>query len=135
VGLILSWTSGSVKRRPARLVGAMIGVGLSVALLACLGAFIDSSVETMTGRAIAGLPIDWQILLSSRGDEEAVRAAIRGADPKAVVETVVYADVPGLIAKTGGTVQMTGAAAALTVITRRPFPLKSRQWWVLTTVY
>ena len=115
MGLILSWTSGSVKRRPARLVGAMIGVGLSVALLACLGAFIDSSVETMTVRAIAGLPIDWQILLSSRGDEEAVRAAIRGTDPEAVVETVVYADVPGLIAKTGGTVQMTGAAAVLGV--------------------
>ena len=115
MGLILSWTGGSVKRRPARLVGAMIGVGLSVALLACLGAFIDSSVKTMTGRAIAGLPIDWQILLSSRGDEEAVRAAIRGTDPEAVVETVVYADVPGLIAKTGGTVQTTGEASVLGV--------------------
>src|ERR1700757_5337430 len=68
VGLLLEWTSGFVKRRPVRLVGAMFGVGLAVALLACLGAFIDSSLKTMTARAIAGLAIDWQILLNSRAD-------------------------------------------------------------------
>jgi len=79
VRFIISWTIGLVKLRPARLVGAMIGVGLAVALLACLSAFIDSSVKTMTGRAIAGLPIDWQILLNSRTDEEAVRAAIQSS--------------------------------------------------------
>ena len=93
----------------------MIGVGLAVALLACLSAFIDSSVKTMTGRAIAGLPIDWQILLNSRTDEEAVRAAIHETDPEAVIETVAYADVPGFVAKTGETVQTTGAATVLGV--------------------
>jgi putative ABC transport system permease protein len=102
----------------------MIGVGLALALLACLGSFIDSSVNTMTSRAVAGLPIDWQILLDSRADEEAVRAAVRQADLNAVVETVGYADVPSLEAKTGETVQTTGAAVVLGVSAehRKAFP-------------
>jgi putative ABC transport system permease protein len=124
VGLLLEWTSGFVKRRPARLVGAMFGVGLAVALLACLGAFIDSSLKTMTARAIAGLAIDWQILLNSRADEGAVRAAIHETDPAAVMETVAYAEVPGLVAKTGETVQTTGAATVLGVASnyKQTFP-------------
>ena len=91
----------------------MTGVGLALALLACLGSFVDSSVKTMTARTISGLPIDWQILLNSRADERAVRAAVHETDPKAEMETIEYADVPGLVAKTGETVQTTGRAAVL----------------------
>jgi hypothetical protein len=105
--------AGLVRRRPARLVGAMIGVGLALALLACVGSFIDSSVKTMTGRAISGLSIDWQILLNSAPDERAVRTAVHETDPEAEMETIEYADVPGLVAKTGETVQTTGGAAVL----------------------
>jgi putative ABC transport system permease protein len=102
----------------------MIGVGLALALLACLGSFIDSSVKTMTSRAITGLPIDWQILLNSHADEDAIRAAIRQADPNAVVQIVGYADVPSLLARTGETVQTTGAAKVLGLSAdyRRIFP-------------
>jgi putative ABC transport system permease protein len=102
----------------------MLGVGLAVALLACLGAFIDSSLKTMTARAVAGLPIDWQILLNSEADEGAVRMAIHEADPEAVMESVAYADVPGFSAKTGETVQTTGAALVVGVAAdyRQTFP-------------
>ena len=102
----------------------MIGVGLALALLACLGAFIDSSVKNMTNRAIAGLPIDWQILLNSPADEEAIRAAVRQAEPAAVMDTVEYANVPNLEAKTGETVQTTGAAVVLGLSAeyRKAFP-------------
>src|SRR6266849_7143159 len=70
--LLLLWTIGLARRRPTHLAGASIGVGLAVALLACLGAFVDSSVKTMTHRAVAPLPIDWQILLNSPSNEGAV---------------------------------------------------------------
>ena len=113
MGLFISWLAGLVRRRPERLVGAMIGVGLALALLACLGSFVDSSVKTMTSRTISGLPIDWQILLNSRADERAVRAAVHETDPEAEMETIEYADVPGLAATTGATVQTTGAAVVL----------------------
>jgi putative ABC transport system permease protein len=111
--LTLSWTASLVRRRPTILVGTMIGVGLALALLACLGSFIDSSVKTMTSRAVAGLPIDWQILFNSRADEAAVRTALRKAEPNAVMDMVGYADVPSLEAKTGETVQTTGGAIVL----------------------
>jgi putative ABC transport system permease protein len=113
MGLFISWMAGLVKRRPARLVGAMTGVGLALALLACLGSFVDSSVKTMTGRTISGLPIDWQILLNSPADERVVRTAVHETDPEAEIETIEYAYVPSLIAKTGETVQTTGEAAVL----------------------
>jgi putative ABC transport system permease protein len=67
----------------------------------------------MTGRAISGLPIDWQILLYSPADEEMVRTALHKSDPQAGMETIEYADVPGLVAKTGETTQITGEAAVL----------------------
>ncbi|HZC35552.1 MAG TPA: hypothetical protein VE242_08060, partial [Chthoniobacterales bacterium] len=112
-----------VRRRPARLVGAVIGVSLALALLACLGSFIDSSVRTMTSRAVVSLPIDWQILFNT-GDENTVRTAVHQVDPNAAVETVGYADVTGLEAKTGETVQTTGAAVVLGLSSdyRRTFP-------------
>lgn len=113
MGLFISWVAGLVRRHPTRLVGAMIGVGLALALLACLGSFVDSSVKTMTGRTISGLPIDWQILLNSRADEKVVRAAVNETDSEAQMETIQYADVPGFVAKTGETVQTTGKAAVL----------------------
>jgi putative ABC transport system permease protein len=122
--LILSWTANLVVRRPTRLVGTMIGVGLALALMACLGSFIDSSVKTMTSRAVAGLPIDWQILLGPGAEEEVVRTAVHQADADAVVETVAYADVPSLVARTGGTVQTTGAGVVLGLSAdyRKAFP-------------
>ena len=100
MGLFISWIAGLVRRRPTRLVGATIGVGLALALLACLGSFVDSSVKTMTARTISGLPIDWQILLNSRADERAVRAAVHETDPEAEMETIEYADVPGPVSYT-----------------------------------
>ena len=69
--LLFLWTIGLARRRPISLVGTTVGVGLSVALLACLGAFVDSSVKTMTRRGVASLPIDWQILLNSPSNEGA----------------------------------------------------------------
>jgi len=67
----------------------------------------------MTSRAIENLPIDWQILLNSGPSEKAIATAVRQSDSDAVLETVGYADVPGLEAKTAGTIQTTGAAVIL----------------------
>jgi putative ABC transport system permease protein len=111
--VVSSWMFSLIRRRPARLVATMFGISLALALLACLGSFIDSSVRSMTSRAIANLPIDWQILINSAADEKAIGYAVRQSDSDAVLETVGYADVPGLEAKTGGTIQTTGAAVVL----------------------
>lgn len=109
IGLLLLWTRGIVRRRPGFTLGAMLGLGLTVSLLAALGIFIASSAATMTSRAVADLPIDWQVLLNSGSLEQAVREEIKAITRPAALKTVAYADVPGLSAATGDTVQTTGA--------------------------
>jgi len=111
--LALLWLRGTVRRRFARLVGAIVGVALAVALLASIGAFIVSSAATMTQRAIADVPVDWQIQLTPGADVRAVMAAVGAATPYTAAQEVGYATVPGLSANSGGTTQVTGAGKVL----------------------
>ncbi len=111
--LALLWLSGTVRHRFARLAGVMLGVALAVALLASIGAFIVSSAATMTQRAIADVPVDWQIQLTPGADVQAVTAAVGAATPYTDLQAVGYATVAGLSANSGGTTQVTGAGKAL----------------------
>ncbi len=111
--LALLWLRGTVRRRFSRLAGAMLGVALAVALLASIGAFIVSSAATMTQRAIADVPVDWQIQLTPGADVQAVTAAVGAATPYTALQEVGYATVAGLSANSGGTTQVTGAGKAL----------------------
>ena len=111
--LALLWLRGTVRRRFSRLAGAMLGVALAVALLASIGAFIVSSAATMTQRAIADVPVDWQIQLTPGTDVQAVTAAVGAATPYTALQEVGYATVAGLSANSGGTTQVTGAGKAL----------------------
>ncbi|HUX12434.1 MAG TPA: FtsX-like permease family protein, partial [Spirochaetia bacterium] len=106
---LVRWIRGVITHRAARLVAAMGGVAVTIALLATLGTFLANSSATMTSRAIAEVPVDWQIQLLTPAAESAVRAALAKTTPTPAVEPVWYADVGGFTASTGGTVQTTGA--------------------------
>jgi putative ABC transport system permease protein len=58
------WLSGLIKVRSGRLVGAIAGVACMVALIASLGVFLQTSSASMTARAIASVPVDWQVQLA-----------------------------------------------------------------------
>ena len=58
---ITAWLSGLLRRRYGRMVPAVLGVSLTIALLAILGIFINASATTMTRRALGDVPVDWQI--------------------------------------------------------------------------
>ncbi|MEO7908336.1 MAG: ABC transporter permease, partial [Roseiflexaceae bacterium] len=122
------WLSGLLARRSGRLLGAVVGVALTVALLAALGAFIAASAGSMTQRAIAAVPVDWQLLLAPSTDAQAVIPAVRAATPITALEPVGYADVAGFSASTGGTVQTTGAGKVLGLSPqyRQQFPAELR---------
>ena len=62
--LTMLWLKGLLAYRSGRLLGAIIGVALTVALLAAIGVFIASSSASMTQRAAADVPVDWQVQLS-----------------------------------------------------------------------
>lgn len=111
--MMTRWIKGILTHRPERLLGAIAGVGFTIALLAFLGTFLASSAATMTARAISTVPVDWQVLLSSNADEGAVMDAIGKTSSSKLMEKVGYADVDGFSAATGGTVQTTGPGKVL----------------------
>src|SRR5258708_4057341 len=70
------WLKGLLTRRSWRLIGAILGVAMTVALLASLAAFISSSAASMTRRAVADVPVDWQVQLSPGTDPGVVTEAV-----------------------------------------------------------
>lgn len=106
--MIGPWLRGVMVGRAGRTIGSVSGVALTVAFLASLGTFVASSTQTMARRAIATVPIDWQVQLSQTADAVAVIAAIHQSDAAALVRSVGYADTLGLSAVVGGSTQSTG---------------------------
>ncbi len=111
--MINRWIRGLFTNRAGRLAGAAAGVALTVTLLASMGIFLASSSAMMTERAVAAVPIDWQAQLTSNADAAAVRNAIVSTPAYESLETVEYANVAGLSARTGGTAQTTGPGKVL----------------------
>lgn len=109
----MAWVKGVLSHRPGRLLGAIGGVTLTVALLALIGTFIASGAASMVQHSVADLPVDWQVQLAPGSDAGAVKAAIDNTAEPSILEKVDYADVYGFIASTGGTVQTTGPGKVL----------------------
>ncbi|MFM0197954.1 FtsX-like permease family protein [Paraburkholderia strydomiana] len=126
------WLFGLARHRGGRLAGVSGGVAVTVALVASLGAFIAQSTASMTQRASASLPVDWQVQpgpattggLSIPQATAAVAKAARVTKQQAVG----YADVDGFEATTGESVQTTGKGKVLGLQSTyfRDFPAQVR---------
>lgn len=111
--MIRLWLKGLVAARSGRLLAAVAGVALTVGLLGALGAFIVASSESVARRAVAGVPVDWQVLIAPGADVVAVTKAIGAAAATTALAPVGYADTAGLAATTGDTSQTTGPGKVL----------------------
>ncbi len=111
--MIGSWLYGLARTRGGRLFGMATGIALAVALLADLGTFIEHSASTMTARAIAAIPVDWQVELVRGASIETVSAAIEAAMPTKRSDLVGYADVNGFELTTPSGTQSTGSGQAV----------------------
>lgn len=109
------WLSGLVRARSWRLLGAIAGIALTVALIAALGAFLRASTATMTARAAGSVLVDWQIQGLAGFDAATVAAGIRQSGAVTAFEPAFYADVAGFEASTPDGVQATGAGKVLGV--------------------
>jgi putative ABC transport system permease protein len=107
------WLSGLIRARSGRLLGAIAGIGCMVALIASLGVFLQTSSASMTARAIATVPVDWQVQLAPGASLHAIKDAAAKVASVSKLQVVDYASVDGLEASTGGTVQTTGAGQVL----------------------
>jgi putative ABC transport system permease protein len=107
-----------------RALGVSASLALAIALLGSLGAFLTGSFSVMTERAIAGVPVDWQVQIAPQaGPADIARAISLVARPLAL-ERVDYADVDGFSSALRGSVQTTGAGVVvgLAPTYRRSFP-------------
>jgi putative ABC transport system permease protein len=111
--MIRLWLKGLVGARSGRLMVAAAGVALTVGLLGALGAFIVASAENMAKRAVAGVPVDWQVLVAPGADASAVTKAIGETAAYSALAPVGYADIAGFTATTGDTSQTTGPGKVL----------------------
>ncbi len=122
------WLKGLLVRGSGRLIGAMLGVALAVALLGAIGAFVTSSAASMTERTVEGVPVDWQVQLVPTADVDAVTAAVGQATGYTALEQVGYADIEGLSAMAGGAEQNTGAGKVVGISSQyaQEFPAELR---------
>lgn len=110
---MMLWFRGLFQDRRGRLAGTIAGIALTVAMLAALGAFLMNSASSMTRRAIAGVPVDWQVQVVPGTSTESIGQAIEKAVAVAKLQTVGYASIESLETKTGGTTQTTGQGKVL----------------------
>ena len=122
--MIRLWLKSIFAGHSGRLVGAAVGLALPVALLASLGTFVVASSESMARRAVASLPVDWQVVVAPGADPPMVIDAIGKAARYSSLQSVGYADTDGFSATTGGTSQTTGPGKVLGLDAdyRRIFP-------------
>ena len=90
------WLAGLLRRHPARLLAAALGVGIAVALLACLGSFLTRSQATMTDRAVRTVAVDWQVQVTPGADSAEVARLVGSGPGVHASATVGFAQTSGL---------------------------------------
>ncbi|MEP7021391.1 MAG: ABC transporter permease, partial [Pseudonocardiales bacterium] len=111
--MIAIWLFGLLRRRPARLAGAAIGIAIAVALLASLGSFLAHSKATMTARAVHGVAVDWQVQVQPGADPAAISSLVTATPGVRVAQPVGFGQTSGLAATAGGSTQATGPGVVL----------------------
>src|SRR5258708_35469758 len=106
---ILTWLTGLLRHRAARLTGSVLGVAMTVALLGSLGVFFAASKAQMTRQALAGVVVDWQGQLAPGPAAAGAGRALAGAPGVGGSLPVGSAGTTGLHATAGGPTPGTGS--------------------------
>ncbi|MEU5256328.1 FtsX-like permease family protein [Streptomyces longwoodensis] len=111
--MITAWAGGLARHRIGRLLAAVAGIALAVALVAALGSFLTASKATMTHRAVRSVAVDWQVEVQPGADPNAVRSLVRAIGGTRAALPVGFARTTGFTATVGGSTQTTGPGVAL----------------------
>ena len=128
--MTLRWLAGLVARRRGRLVAAALGIAVAVALIASIGMFLAGSTAAMTDRALARVPLDWQVQASPRSSLAAVLRQVRAFPGVRTALPVLYAQTTGYQASAHGSTTSASAGLVLGVPGdyRAAFPGELRQF-------
>ncbi|MGW3313812.1 FtsX-like permease family protein [Streptomyces sp. NPDC001073] len=111
--MITSWARSLARHRAGRLLAAVTGIALAVALVAALGSFLTASKATMTQRAVRSVAVDWQVEVQPGADANSVLRQVRTDPGTRAALPVGYARTTGLTARVQGSTQTTGPGMAL----------------------
>ncbi|MFD5819239.1 FtsX-like permease family protein [Streptomyces sp. NPDC127038] len=111
--MITAWAKGLTRHRAGRLLAALAGVALAVALVAALGSFLTASQATMTQRALRSVAVDWQVQVQPGADPNTVLSLVRGTPGTRTALPVGSARTTGFSAQAHGSTQTTGPGIAL----------------------
>ncbi|MEU5182810.1 FtsX-like permease family protein [Streptomyces longwoodensis] len=111
--MITAWAGGLARHRIGRLLAAVAGIALAIALVAALGSFLTASKATMTERAVRSVAVDWQVEVQPGADPNAVRSLVQAAGGTRAALPVGFARTTGFTATVGGSTQTTGPGVAL----------------------
>ncbi|MEH0608992.1 FtsX-like permease family protein [Streptomyces scabiei] len=111
--MITAWARGLALHRTGRLLAALAGVTLAVALVAALGSFLTASKATMTQRALRSVAVDWQVQVQPGADPNAVLSLVQKTPGTRTALPVGFAHTSGFTARVQGSTQTTGPGVAL----------------------
>jgi putative ABC transport system permease protein len=111
--IALTWLRGLIAHRRSRLLSTAAGVAVAVALLASIGTFLSATTSKMTQRAIARVPIDWQVEAEPGANPADVLAQVKRDPGVARALPVRFAPTTGLRASSAGSTQATGPGKVL----------------------
>jgi putative ABC transport system permease protein len=111
--MIRPWLAGLVFRRGGRVAATALGVAVAVALVASIGSFLSATTSKMTSRAVAGIPVDWQVEAAPGANPARVLAQVRSQPGVTRALPVSFARTAQLAATTQGATQTTGAGRVL----------------------
>ncbi|MFE8944377.1 FtsX-like permease family protein [Streptomyces sp. NPDC007856] len=111
--MITSWAAGLARHRTGRLLAAVAGIALAVALVAALGSFLTASKATMTQRAVHSVAVDWQVQVQPGAEPGTVMTLVRRTPDTRAALPVGYAHTTGFTARVQGSTQTTGPGMAL----------------------
>ncbi|CAM5726461.1 hypothetical protein SALBM311S_03774 [Streptomyces alboniger] len=111
--MIAAWTGGLARHRTGRLLAALAGIALAVALVASLGSFLTASKATMTQRALRSVAVDWQVQVQPGADPNTVLSLVHRSPGTRTALPVGYAHTSAFTARVQGSTQTTGPGMAL----------------------
>ncbi|MGW7244206.1 ABC transporter permease [Streptomyces sp. NPDC054804] len=111
--MIAAWARGLARHRTGRLLAALTGIALAVALVAALGSFLTASKATMTQRAVRSVAVDWQVQVQPGADPNSVLSLVGRAPGTRAALPVGFAHTNGFTARVQGSTQTTGPGMAL----------------------
>ncbi|MEW2117742.1 FtsX-like permease family protein [Streptomyces sp. NPDC005474] len=108
-----AWAHGLARHRTGRLLAALAGIALAVALVTSLGSFLTASKATMTQRAVRSVAVDWQVEVQAGADPRAMLSLARKAPGIHNAVPVGFAHSSAFTARVQGSTQTTGPGMVL----------------------